>query len=412
MKFVSTRNSKKYFTVFEAIHQGLAPDSGLFVPQAFPEIKVKHQKNISKFGADFLEPFFLQNLKSITKKAFNFKIPLHQLKNGPTVLELFHGPTSAFKDFAARFLAEFAIANQKTNQIKTVLVATSGDTGGAVAAAFYKKRNFRVVILFPKGKISKRQEKQLTAFGENIHAIAVKGTFDDCQRIVKRSFQDHRFRKYGLISANSINIARILPQAVYYAHTSLQVPRYDFIIPTGNLGNALACLWAKKMGYPIGKVIFACNENKSLLTFSKTAKFKPMKTVHTLANAMDVGAPSNFERLQALYPNFKNFQKEIEVFSVSDAQIKATIKSVYKKLKYIICPHTATAFFVHQRRKNKKAVIVSTAHPAKFESIVEPLIGEKIKIPKQLKKILMRKSHYQTINPSLAEFHTNLKKIK
>ncbi len=411
MKFVSTRNSKKLYTIDEAIHLGLAPDGGLFVPQQIKKIKMNFNHSVPIFAAKMLKPYFDQELNQITKKAFNFKIPIRHLKNGPKVLELFHGPTCAFKDFAARFLAEYAVHNQKTNLLKTVLVATSGDTGGAVAAAFLKKKNFRVVILFPKGKISKRQEKQLTSFGHNVHAFAVKGTFDDCQKIVKSAFQDKRFKKFKLISANSVNLARILPQSVYYAYTSLQYPNSTFIIPTGNLGNATACIWAKKMGFPIKKIIFACNENKTLLNYYKTGKYLPKKSVQTLANAMDVGTPSNFERVNHLYSKFINFKKEIEVYSISDQQIQSTIRNAFQKYKYEICPHTATAFAVYEKHNIKNAILVSTAHPAKFEKIVEKIIHKKIKVPKTLQKILKQKSRSVTIAPNLDTFYKNISKL-
>ena len=410
MKWISTRGKANLVSTLEAISLGLAPDGGLFVPEKMPQGVVPYQRDIAEFAVDFLKPFFEGekcDLSGICQRAFNFEIPIKNLIGGPAVLELFHGPTNAFKDFAARFLAE--LLGSISQSPRTVLVATSGDTGGAVASAFSGKDNFRVVILFPKGRISDRQFKQLTSFGGNIHAFAVDGTFDDCQALVKKAFVDPRFQKFNLLSANSINIARILPQAIYYAHTSLLEKDCTFIIPTGNLGNAVAALWAKKMGYPIRKIVFSCNQNQTLPDYFKTGTFSPGKTVHTLANAMDVSAPSNFERLQSLYPILDLLKKDCEIYSSSDDEIRAALKDTYQAYDYTVCPHTATAFSAFDKRGRLPAILVSTAHPAKFESIVEPILGIKLDIPRGLSEILSRPSHFTDLDGSFEDFFQKMK---
>lgn len=415
MKYISTRNSKIKYSIDQAINLGLAPDGGLFVPVKIPKVNIQnyHSLTFPDLASKLLSNYFDKNLKLVCKKAFNFKVPLIKLNENTSVLELFHGPTCAFKDFAARFMAEYLNQFQSSSKLKTVLVATSGDTGGAVASAFLNKKNYRVVILYPKDKVSKRQEKQLTSFGNNVHAIAVNGTFDDCQKIVKQSFLDKRFKKFNLMSANSVNLARILPQVVYYAFISLKKPKASWIIPTGNLGNATACLIAKKMGFPIGKVIFACNSNDTLYKYYSTGKYNPQKSKHTLANAMDVGAPSNFERVQHFYPNYSQFKKNISVVSISDVEIRKFIKKTYKEHHYIICPHTATAFAAIEKLNIKgSAIIASTAHPAKFDSMVELCVNTKIKTPKMLADLLKRSSSYFNMKPRKKYLYSYLKNLK
>lgn len=400
MKFISTRGKSPAVSISQAIDAGLAPDGGLYVPEFFPKYS----------GGDFdlvktLAPFFegdplSPHLKNICANALNFPIPL---KNG--VLELFHGPTAAFKDVGARFLAE---CQARLSQGKrTVLVATSGDTGGAVAAAFHGRPNFEVIILFPKGMVSARQQQQLTCWGDNIRAYAVKGTFDDCQRMAKEAFQDPRFKNAGLTSANSINIGRLLPQMTYYARASVEYQKQhnaipSFIIPSGNLGNAVAALWAKKMGFPIGQIVMATNANRAVPDYLQTGKITPHSTINTLANAMDVGNPSNLERAIHLYPRLEDFKNDVSAISVSDEEIRNTIKKSAKD-GTIFCPHTATAVQVRESIPGDHWIVVATAHPAKFETIVEPLIGKKVEVPVVLSALLNKKSIYSEINPDLKE---------
>ena len=408
MKFKSTRGNAPLVSISKAIDAGLAPDGGLYVPDFFPQYQ----------GGDFsieetLSPFFegdplAAELKKICESAFNFPIPLRKLRgklSGSAILELYHGPTAAFKDVGARFLAE---CQSRLNQNqRTVLVATSGDTGGAVAAAFFGRKNFNVIILFPKGMVSARQLQQLTCWGGNVKAFAVKGTFDDCQRMAKEAFSDSWWQSNTtLTSANSINIGRLLPQMTYYARASIDYKKEfgknpGFIIPSGNLGNAVASLWAKKMGFPIGKIIMATNANKNVSDYLQTGVYSPHTTINTLANAMDVGNPSNLERAIHLYPKIEDFRLDVESYSVSDEEIKTEIIEGAKDGN-IWCPHTATAAHVRKSLSSDAWIMVSTAHPAKFETIVEPLIGKPVEIPLELNQLLSKKSYFEEIEAKLS----------
>ena len=422
MKFLSTRNPNVQITASEAIIKGLAPDGGLYIPEEFKKIRwddlatddsvtFAHKLLESYFEDDFLK----ESLLAHCKKAFSFPLPVNELSNGQKVLELFHGPTCAFKDVGARFLSS-AISKlpNANNKPRLVLVATSGDTGGAVAAAFNDYPDIRVAILYPKGKVSKRQEQQLTCWNKHILAFSVEGTFDDCQRLVKEAFlNDHWNSHWELISANSISVARLLPQMVYYALTSLNYYKKneifaEFIIPTGNLGNAVAAFWAKKMGMPIDKIGLALNANDSIINYTRSGVWKPQPSKVTLANAMDVGSPSNIERLFNLYPDRIDLNKISEAVSATDEDIKNTIQKVYKELNYIICPHTATAFYAQSKLKWDDPILVSTAHPAKFEKIVEPLIKKPVTIPPALQNILSLPSRKIEIEASLDRLNENL----
>ncbi|MCC2644309.1 MAG: threonine synthase, partial [Burkholderiales bacterium] len=324
-----------------------------------------------------------------------------KLDNKTQILELYHGPTLSFKDFGAQFLAETMNELAKITGDKkiTVMVATSGDTGSAVANAFYGKSNVNIVVLFPKGQISKRQEQQIATYNDNVIAIALDGTFDDCQSIVKEAFSDEWWHNTAHISsANSINLGRLLPQMTYYAYTSyhshLQTRQaVNLVIPTGNLGNATAAYFAKSMGFPIEKIVLSTNANRVIPEFIKSGIFTPKPSIATLANAMDVGNPSNFERLHKLYPDFANFVANVSAYSVNDTQIRQTIKSTYEQYKVIICPHTATAIYVREHcldNNTDKWIIVSTAHPSKFETVIEPILGIDLPIPDKLNEVLLR----------------------
>lgn len=398
-------------TSFEtAVQQGLTLDGGLFVPDYFPHI---HHENVqfsdyASLAATIISPFtnedFSRQLPGITQRAFNFPIPLKKINDQLSILELFHGPTAAFKDVGARFLAETltTISDHK----KTILVATSGDTGGAVAAGFFSQPNTNVIILFPFGKVSKRQQLQLTTWGHNIRAFAVHGSFDDCQKMVKDALkQQVLVDRYGLMSANSINIGRLLPQMSYYWYASLTTFRASgrkatFIIPSGNVGNATAAYWAKTSGAPIEKIVIATNQNQVIPNFLSTGKWLPQPSVPTLANAMDVGNPSNMERLFHLFPDAIQISKEMTAYSVSDSEIEFTIKETYDSLGNVLCPHTACAEFVRKQfYASEPVIVVATAHPAKFETIVEPLIQAELEIPEQIKTILSRKEQFTEIAP-------------
>ncbi|CAN5704070.1 threonine synthase [soil metagenome] len=401
MKFISTRENSKKFDAPECLLQGLASDGGLFVPENFPVVNLSDYKStmsMSEFGQKVLAPFFAETslaskLEKICDQAFNFQVPLEKIakSKGLSVLELFHGPTAAFKDVGARFLANALI---ELGTKATVIVATSGDTGGAVASAFANQPGFDVIILYPRGKISQRQEKQLTSWGPSVRAFSVNGTFDDCQRIVKAALADSKLSNdHSFISANSISIGRLLPQMVYHARASLQYKsstekNATLIVPTGNLGDAVAALWAKRSGFPIDKVILATNSNRTLIDFFETGMYETRPTIATLANAMDVSAPSNFERLVHLYPDFEALKKDVQAFSISDSEISKAIAHGLEDYGQIWCPHTATAVVAREKSQIENAILVATAHPAKFETIVEPLIQKSVPVPTKLAETL------------------------
>jgi threonine synthase len=334
---------------------------------------------------------------------------------GPlSVLELFHGPTAAFKDFGARFLAASLERIPRADPRRlTILVATSGDTGGAVAAAFHRRPWVDVVVLYPKGLVSPRQEKQLACWGGNVRTLSVRGTFDDCQRLVKEAFVDADLARSVLLSsANSINVGRLLPQMVYYARTSLELWRRDgrapnYIVPTGNLGNVAACLWAREMGLPVGEIVLATNANVAVPDFLRTGDWQPRPSVATLASAMDVGNPSNMERLRWLFGDVGTLRAKFSAASVDDDQIRAAIRRDYVEWNQVWCPHTATAAHVYRElpahRRAERWVLVATAHPAKFNDVVEPLIGREVQVPAALADLLALPSIQTEVAPRLDE---------
>jgi threonine synthase len=361
-------------------------------------------------------------LPGITRDAFNFPAPLVEVQGaaGPlSVLELFHGPTAAFKDFGARFLAATLERVPRPDPRRlTILVATSGDTGGAVAAAFYDRPWVDVIVLYPRGLVSPRQEKQLACWGRNVRTLAVAGTFDECQRMVKEAFVDPALARHLLLSsANSINVGRLLPQMTYHAPASLAIWRAEgrrpnFIVPTGNLGNAAACVWAREMGLPIGDIVLATNANLTVPEFLRSGEWRPRPSVATLASAMDVGNPSNMERLRWLYPEWDRLSSRVTAQSVSDDEIRGTIRRDHGALGQTWCPHTATAACVYRRlakdRAGERWVLVATAHPAKFNDIVEPLIGAEVPVPPALAALLTLPSQQTEIRPQLEDLEAVL----
>ncbi|MFT4591648.1 MAG: threonine synthase [Gammaproteobacteria bacterium] len=426
MQYVSTRNGPA-ITLEDAIMSGTAPDGGLYVPAnlpAFTPADFDGIDAIDELAAKMLQPFFagssLENqLAEICTEAFSFDAPSRVLEEGGhslSVLELFHGPTAAFKDFGARFLAACMVriaASRQLNTPLTILVATSGDTGGAVAAAFHGKPGVRVLVLFPDGRVSSRQQHQLTCWGANVTSLSVKGEFDDCQSIVKELFADRGLSaEHNLCSANSINVGRLLPQSVYYALSSLQHFRKtgeqtSYVIPTGNLGNGFACVWAKSMGFPIDRIVLATNANRTIPDFLSSGEWQPRASVATLASAMDVGNPSNMERLRKLWGEADSLNSRLSTYSVSDAQIREQIVIEYERTGVAWCPHTATAFYVYRHHLNDtdRAMhwsLVATAHPAKFEAIVEPLVQETLELPNELARILKLPSAFDTVKPTAA----------
>lgn len=410
-ELISTR-AKDSASIDEAIQAGLARDGGLFVPQTFPQYvmdEFSQYNDLADFAAHLLAPFFKESSliidRNFCQQVFSFPMPLQLLSENTYVLELFHGPTLSFKDFGARF---FAHCLQRLSQKQTtVLVATSGDTGSAVASALHDKAGIRGIVLFPKDKISLRQQAQITCWGDNIHAIAVNGTFDQCQQLVKQAFAQAG-NEITLTTANSINIARLLPQMVFYAYTSIQMSRLhkkpaNFIVPSGNLGNVTACYWAKEAGFPIDEIRIANNANKVLSDYLSSGDYHPEPSIKTLANAMDVGNPSNLERLLHLYPSFMEFKNNIDVMSVQDDEIKSAIIDCYRRYSYILCPHTATAYHrLHSVDKEKPWIIAATAHPVKFNEIIESLLGISIPIPEALEHMLAKKQSFMEIEPIYA----------
>jgi threonine synthase len=435
MRYQSTRGKSAALSVSQAIAAGIAPDGGLYVPDSWPVLELAAapgSADLARLGAWLLQPFFAGDalepeLHAIAAEAFNFPAPVTPLEGAQgtaLVLELFHGPTAAFKDFGARFLAaciarQRAQAQGKPQRKLTILVATSGDTGGAAAAAFHGRPGIDVIVLFPRGLVSKRQQQQLTCWGGNVRALVVRGTFDDCQRLVKEAFRDPQLaRSHELSSANSINIGRLLPQVVYYAAASLEVRRRhgspaSFIVPAGNLGNSLACIWARRLGFPIGDIVLAHNANRTIPDFLASGEYRPRPSIATLASAMDVGDPSNAERLRAFEPDWRKLRAELGAYSVSDEEIRAQIRGDFHRYGRIWCPHTATAARVYDllAEKNRRAkvwVLVATAHPAKFDDIVEPLIGRAVDVPPALARLLSLPSHSTEIGAGLPELQTLL----
>jgi threonine synthase len=349
----------------------------------------------------------------------DFPVPLEPLvaeRGELSVLELFHGPTAAFKDVGARFLAavmERALARSTRRDTRplTILVATSGDTGGAVAAAFEGRAGIRVGVLFPKGQVSSRQRHQLTCWGDNVRAYEVLGTFDDCQAIVKAAFVDPGLSgRHRLSAANSINIGRLLPQVAYHAAASVWHWRrhgtaVGTIGPTGNLGNGMACIWARAMGMPIREIVLAVNANRTIPDFLATGDWQPRQSQSTLASAMDVGNPSNFERLRNLLPDFSALREAVEAYPVDDDAIRMQIRKDYARFGRIWCPHTATGFWVYDHlpasRRANPWIVEATAHPAKFDSVVEPLLGLTVPVPESLRALLDRPVSSIELEPDL-----------
>jgi len=431
MQFVSTRNPDRVTGFAEALLEGLAPDGGLYVPTVWPAPPSVPRlsegravrgsaEHLASLAVQLLAPFVADSrlapqLEAITREAFNFPAPLVPLLDAGrlAVLELFHGPTAAFKDFGARFLAASLVRlRDAAAPPLTILVATSGDTGGAVAAAFHERPGIQVAVLFPRGLVSPTQERQLTCWGGNVRAFAVRGSFDDCQRLAKEALRDRELRaRTDLSSANSINLGRLLPQTVYYAAASLTTlqtsgERASFVIPSGNLGNALACIWARKLGVPIGDIVLAHNANRTVPDYLRSGEWQARASVATLASAMDVGDPSNMERLRALYPDIEQLRRAVHAETVDDEQIRARIREGYARFGQIWCPHTATAAEAYarlseERRRAGRWIIVATAHAAKFREVVEPLIGRAVPVPESLARLFQRSTSCSEIAPNI-----------
>jgi threonine synthase len=417
MRFLSTNGGASGARLEAALQHALAPDGGLYVPQSLPRFErpdLEGCVRLADVATRLLQPFFAEStlassLAEIAGDALDIPAPLVPLDAHPGahVLELYHGPTAAFKDFGARFLA--TCLSRLASKRRTVLVATSGDTGGAVAAAFHRRAGTRVILLYPAGGVSPRQAQQLGCWGDNVETLCVRGTFDDCQALVKDAFADTALVvEHGLASANSINLGRLLPQTAYYAAASLAHWRasghaVSFIVPTGNLGNALACVWARAMGMPIEEIVLATNANRTIPDYLRTGRWQPRPSIATPASAMDVGNPNNMARLLSFAGDVEGVRRCVRAQAVSDDAIRDEIASTFRESGRIACPHTAVALRVlrelpSQERADRHWVVVATAHPAKFDSIVEPLISQVVAIPGSLAALLDKPAHAELID--------------
>ncbi|MFA7227195.1 MAG: threonine synthase [Dysgonamonadaceae bacterium] len=430
MKYYSTRHIAPKATLQEAVIKGLAPDRGLYMPEKinrlpadfFNEIGNLSLTDIAKVVAEkfFGEDIDKEQLNTIAIEALNFDIPLKKLEEGVYVLELFHGPTFAFKDVGARFMSRmlsYFVQEQHLENMK-VLVATSGDTGSAVANGFLGVEGIQVFVLYPSGKVSEIQEAQFTTLGQNVVALEIDGTFDDCQALVKSAFMDEELnRKMYLTSANSINIARFLPQSIYYFYAYAQLAKQQPVdnvvvsVPSGNLGNLAAGLFAKRMGLPVKRFIAANNRNDVFFQYLDTGNYEPRASIQTIANAMDVGAPSNFERILDLYgQSHEAIKQDISGNTYSDVEIKNTIRTVYEKTGYLLDPHGACAYqaLKDEKKPDETGVFLATAHPAKFKETVEECIGLTIEIPQRLSAFMRRKKQSHLLSTDFNLFKKTL----
>ena len=410
MKFYSTNNKDLRVSFAEAVFNSLPADKGLYMPTEIPSLDPFFIKNIQQYSLqeiafEIAKKFIEQDipeadLKEIINEAVNFDAPVKFLSSNTAVLELFHGPSFAFKDFGARFMSRImGYFSTKGDKLLDVLVATSGDTGGAVALGFLAVQGTRVTILYPKGKVSKVQEQQLTSNGLNIRAIEIDGNFDDCQFLVKQAFNDEELNQHlRLTSANSINIARLIPQTFYYfwAYAQLKaqgIKEVVFTVPSGNFGNIAAGIIASKMGLPVKQFIAATNINDTVPRYLDSGVFQPKPSVQTLANAMDVGNPSNWVRIQDIFDqNLDNLRSLVSTDSFNDVQTKQGMEELEKEYNYIACPHTAIAYLASKNYRavnpgEYASVFLSTAHPCKFPEAISKESLKKIKEPAQVKDL-------------------------
>jgi len=434
MQFVTTRGASPAVPFTTALFAGLAPDGGLYVPEtiepwAADEIAGLSSRTLTEIALRALRPYTRGDLdpatlEAVVVEALNFPIPLVEVTPGIFSLELFHGPTFAFKDVGARVMARLMASRHRGDDPLTILAATSGDTGSAVAHAFHGVPNTRVVILYPDGRVSPTQEAQLTIFnGErsNVRAYAVAGSFDDCHRLTREAYANPELRRsMRLTSANSVNVGRLLPQSVYYFHAIAQLGQVSdltFSTPSGNFGNLTAGLMAKRAGLPIARFVAATNANDVVPAYLETGRFEPRPSLATLSNAMDVGHPSNFDRMLWLYgSDLDAMRRDVTGCRFSDDDVRATIKRVYEKRGYLLDPHSAIAYMGlagrdggegqdgRDRREGqdgKIGVFLSTAHPAKFAEIVEPIIGRPVEKPPALAEALNGPQHIIRIRASL-----------
>lgn len=413
MKLYSTNRQSPDVDLKEAVFKGLPDDNGLYMPYEIPKLDKSFFENIDKLsfqeiafqvtktlvGQDIPE----KDLQQIINDVITFDAPAVKIEDNVYCLELFHGPSLAFKDFGAKFMARlmsYFLSNE--NKQIDILVATSGDTGSAVAQGFLGMPGTRVTILYPSGKVSDIQEKQLTTLGQNVQALEIQGTFDDCQKFVKEAFLDRELRtRINLTSANSINISRLIPQSFYYFNAFARVKSLGkpvvFSVPSGNFGNLCGGLIAKQMGLPIEKFIASTNANDIIPQYIQTGVFSPKPSVATISNAMDVGNPSNYARLAELYgKNVEAVRKDVVGKKYSDEVTRKAIKEVYQASGYIMDPHGAVGYlglkdYIKESGKDVTGVFLATAHPSKFPEVVEEIIGKKIETPDRLKSVLTKK---------------------
>lgn len=426
MRFYNLKDKTETVSFKEASVKGQGKEKGLFFPEIIPAFSSDFIRNIEQYSEEEIAyqcmKDFVGNeipaevLKKICAETISFEIPLKKINDSMSVLELFHGPTLAFKDVGARFMSRcLSYFLQNENRKVTVLVATSGDTGGAVANGFYDVPGIEVVILYPKNRVSPVQEKQLTALGKNITALEVEGSFDDCQRLVKQAFSDEKINgKILLTSANSINVARWLPQQIYYllAHQQWKKEKTEkpvVCVPSGNFGNICAGILAYKRGLPVEHFVAACNVNDVVPEYLKTQKLQPKETVATLSNAMDVGNPSNFVRILELFGNeYENVRDFLSGYTVDDEETVKAIAEVEQNYGYTLDPHGAVAFVSLKKYLDKhqgqKGFFLETAHPVKFPDAVETATGKKIQIPEHLRELMEKEKKSVEIAPDFEVF--------
>jgi threonine synthase len=432
MKLYSTKNKSYIVELREAVLKGLPPDNGLYMPceiNPLPKDFIENIKNYTfqeiafRVAKNMIGDYISNSdLEQIVNDSINFDAPLEYVDENISFLELFHGNTLAFKDFGARFMARimgYFMSNKKEEV--TILVATSGDTGSAVAQGFYNVEGIKVVVLYPKGKVSKLQEKQFATLGGNISVVQIDGTFDDCQYLVKSAFLDEELNKnMTLSSANSINIARLIPQSFYYFNAyrqleNTELPLY-FSVPSGNFGNLTAGLFAWKMGLPITNMIASNNANDEFKRYTETGNFNPRPSVSTISNAMDVGNPSNFWRIMDIYDNdLEKVKADISAYSFNDKETEEAIRFIYNNYHYITCPHTAVGYlgldsFIkdHHLSKNFNGIVLSTAHPVKFREVVEPAIGCEVPLPQKLEEMMKKEVVVNPMSSNFEEFKAYL----
>ncbi|MBI65607.1 MAG: threonine synthase [Candidatus Marinimicrobia bacterium] len=428
MKFYSTNNKNIKVSFKDVLLRGMPTDKGLYMPEYIPDLSniLDGNTNLSfkeigcLVSSEFIHDELSKNdLEEVVNSSITFDAPNRHLYDSIFCLELFHGPTLAFKDFGARFMARcmekfISFENENVN----ILVATSGDTGSAVANGFYDVEGINVIILYPKGKVSQIQEKQLTTLDKNIYALEIEGTFDDCQKLVKKAFSDSNLKtKLNISSANSINLGRLIPQSFYYIHSFLQLEdkkkKNIFCVPSGNFGNITAGILAKKMGLPIHNFIASTNLNDIVPNFFKSCKYEPKSSISTMSNAMDVGNPSNMNRIMDLYKTLDNLKKDVNSWSFNEEQTVESILKIFNNYNYLLDPHSAIGLLGIERylkdfNSDVNGIFLGTAHPAKFADILEPIINKKIIFPESLLKVMNKNKKSKVLKNDYKEFYDYL----